>query len=208
LNSVLVLLRLSVLDLLGTASRNERRHVMLRAQFHGFLLTVLLLLSASANAAGPNTAPAAGLVLKISTSWTDTLFLPISSDDQKFALVPVPGAAAAIKIVPRREGGRVIVDVLGVFGDTTVPCNQLEFLSTEHLGSFRLKKGEEIETSLPSTFSNGSVHIKLSSSRTETPLGIYLATVPQGCCGCSGLYCCPNAGQCLDCGGCGRCCDF
>jgi hypothetical protein len=27
-----------------------------------------------------------------------------------------------------------------------------------------------------------------------------------GCCSCGGLYCCPTAGECLGCGGCGNCC--
>lgn len=31
--------------------------------------------------------------------------------------------------------------------------------------------------------------------------------VADGCCGCGSLTCCPFRGKCLECGGCGSCCD-
>lgn len=151
---------------------------------------------------------------------SEPLYLPANILSQKrriFATVPVKSSSGitAVRIFPVMENGKVKLDMRLISGDywKAESCADLELLPSKQLDARFAENGEIVAIKGEATDSDPLVnvtavdlrHIKLPPAYAQ----VGGETGPCGCAFCgrqNPLACCPNKGQCIDCGKCGTVC--
>lgn len=129
--------------------------------------------------------------------------VPILLTGKKSGLMPVESSKLhGIKFIPYLQGNKVMLDIFAVtdsLKDITT-CEQLKGLKTTLVASYSGQKGDIIRVTALKKFAVASFTVAIVAMSEEEG--------GAGCCTCNGIQCCPYKGRCMDCNGCGLCCQL
>jgi hypothetical protein len=142
-------------------------------------------------------------VMEISVAGRPVFVLPVKADEQKIAVVPMPGTtASAVKIVPTAKGDSLRFDLLAVVEKLPekLSCDNMKTLKTEQVTSYVAQEGKTIHVSEFGRFGMNSFVVKVRL------VPDFELVCPDGACCCGVNTCYPDPGHCIGCGSCGQCC--
>jgi hypothetical protein len=181
----------------------------------------LTLVAVYAGRAEPLTTP---LALGIEIAVDKPFYVPAATTDRVTSMfIRVTPAEAkdgsesvsVIRLDPRMENDKVKVTVYalsGSVGDITT-CRDWDSLKAVMVGTYVAGLDDEVALSKLQDYGVGvgqkPLTFRVVPKRMLSPLPIFHAPDPCECGTCGGLICCPNPGQCLNCGSCGSfCCKY
>jgi hypothetical protein len=144
-----------------------------------------------------------GVGIEISMDGRQPFTLSVTAQKHRLALLPVNGAkTSAVKVISQMEGGSIKFNFLAVLDKLpeTPTCDNIKTLKTEAVASYVAREGDVIRVSDFEKFGVAPFTVKVMKMTAAQ-------VCPDGCCCCGSTTCCPNPGNCLQCGSCGLCCN-
>ena len=141
--------------------------------------------------------------MEISMDGREPFTLSVKAGKERLAFLPVKDAKTpAVKVISWVEDDSLKFKLLAVLDELpAVPtCDNMKELKTEFVASYTAREGESIRVSDFEKLGIAPFKVKALTLTAAN-------ACPDGCCCCGGLRCCPGTGWCLECGGCGLCCN-